>query len=290
MSNSFLIDEIPEYDGDLQEFDEYVNFIDDLWNYMESLMEKRLFIRKIKLKLKGDARLAIQNENFENWSEMKNILQGKLMCSPDSRFILMDKMRNAKQEENESIDAFGNRMIRYKKTYNRSFGGQLSKFIEKENDALARRVFINGIIDSHLRRVVSYAGKETLQEAIAFAVFQTIEFKHLLIEGNIQNECTFCFAKGHTENDCRTKQRQIEYNKHRRMIIISGDHYTNIPKKSSNINPMEWKIMNDYEKLYKNPNVLSNRSKEWNKFMFNNNNNNDHTIDKNIFCGSCNHN
>lgn len=208
-----------------------MNFIevnDILDNFKINDSENRELLMKVSLQLRGEARTA--NANNNNWGEIKtNLLkQFHYLCNRD---ILNSKIENFKQERNETLIQYTEKVRKLLIEKNKSYN-QLTNDQKLEHDRITRKAFVRGISNYKLRDTMQLRGATSLEEAISLSI--ELENENRSTIPNRELFCTFCRFNGHREQECLKKgQPNATMSK-----LIDAMQYLNVQNKTNN-KPME---------------------------------------------------
>ncbi|XP_055308043.1 basic-leucine zipper transcription factor A-like [Sitodiplosis mosellana] len=172
-----------------------------------------------------------------SWEVIKQKLM-KHYAYLSNKEILTSQMENLRQEKDESLSKYVERIRQLQKDRNSTYSF-MSDDLRKEHDRIARRAFINGLRDSKLRNIMTIRGSSSLEDAITHALGAESDSLSQVPRGELF--CRFCRALGHRETDCRNKD--------------SGD---------KSLNPLISAIFQNNQRNF-NQNSNWNRNANWNR-------------------------
>lgn len=196
---------IPEYDGNEKTLDSFIKKIDKLWSYIAEFDEndRIQFLLVLQLKLIDKAADAVQQNEFNDWEEVKNDLIERITPHRNTEKSEL-KLCAIKQQPKEDVETYAQRIEDALDTLNRSFPIENQhEIIKKGNDRKARKTFENGLIDSNLRNKAIARGSDTLKDAVDYVIEQ--ELRHSELKPNAVF-CTYCKRTNHTYENCRARQ------------------------------------------------------------------------------------
>lgn len=128
----------------------------------------------------------------------------------------MHELQEVEQKKDEKISEFAQRIKKLKSQLESSYGDQSIAISRKQNDKLAKECFIRGLNDKTIKTLTFGASHKTLEDAIAFALEKRTFRQDLApIPRSESQNCNFCQGRGHTEDDCRHKQRAMDFYRNR---------------------------------------------------------------------------
>lgn len=193
--------------GKKKTLDSFIKKIDKLWNYIAEFDEndRTQFLLVLQLKLTEKAAEAVQDNQFEDWEEVKTDLRQHITPHRNTEKSEL-KLGAIKQIPNEDVETYAKRIEDALDTLNRSFAPEnQNEIIKRENDRKARKTFENGLMNDSLRNRAIARGCTTLKEAVDYIIEQELRHSELKPMQPIIF-CTFCKRNGHVFADCRTRK------------------------------------------------------------------------------------
>lgn len=188
---------IPEYDGAEKNLDIFVIKINRLWLHIAEYEDgdKNQFMLVLQLKLTDKAAEAVQNNEFEDWENVRDELIENITPHRNTEKSEL-KLSSIRQKNNEDIEMYAKRIQEALDTLNRSFPeNEQNEVIKRENNRKARKSYENGLHDQNLRSKAIAKGSSDLKEAIDYIIEQELRFSELK-PANIF--CSYCKKSNHS--------------------------------------------------------------------------------------------
>lgn len=202
--SSFLrrLKSIPVFNGDTyNNMRDFVDIVDTLYMTILDELEENEFYDQLFLQIRGEARNAIKNIDQTDWETVKRELL-KYFSHLANNDIINSKLENLRQEENESLDVYSERVRKLLHEKNSIYEG-LTEEQKLEHDGMARKFFVKGVSNNRLRDRLLIRRAISLEDVIANA----IEIENDLVN-QLQNDeiiCGYCKLTNHREKDCKKK-------------------------------------------------------------------------------------
>lgn len=261
---------MPYFEGFQKDLD---FFISTCKTYNETVTEAQrpLLLQVIKTKFKGIALAKMEPlTTLTSWAEVKTRLEEKFK-RPNTYEHAQDEITRIHQARNETIEVYGNRFRMAlhrlnKAAENLTESAEGLKVLRDTNEKYAVRKFEQHIHNSELKFWVKMKNCQTLDAAIVVAMEEEDQF-----EVPRRTICNYCNRNGHSERDCRQKQRERNQDfPNRAETSRNNQYYQNRLRSDSNPTPK-----NDYA----NPNGKNSKTQYSNK---NNGNDNRYQPNRNI--------
>lgn len=195
-----IISSIPMFSGKKEEIDGFINTCDV---YMQLVEDGDMLLKIIKAKITGEALSKVSPlSSYNTWELLKNKIKSSLKKKVSLEYAQED-MNNTFQKRDESIEDYGTRIKKKLAKLNDAIK-EISenetelRILRKMNEKSAISKFEQNIKNQTIKVLVSAASKETLDEAIIFAMQ-----KELLENHKVTKRCTICNLTNHTEQFCR---------------------------------------------------------------------------------------
>lgn len=201
-----IITMIPVFEGHQKDLDYFISTCTTL-EAMVKANQKPMFNSIVKAKLKGIALTKMQPLNtLASWDDLKKRLEEKFR-KPLTYEIAQDEISHIRQSRTESIDSYGNTMRLALHKLNKasetlSNEEAARRLLREANEKLAVRKFEQGLYNHNLKLCVGARDFTTLDAAISYALQ-----KENLYRIESRPRCNYCKNVGHSERECRQKQR-----------------------------------------------------------------------------------
>lgn len=202
---------MPYFEGFQKDLD---FFISTCKTYNETVTEAQrpLLLQVIKTKFKGIALAKMEPlTTLTSWAEVKTRLEEKFK-RPNTYEHAQDEITRIHQARNETIEVYGNRFRMALHRLNKA-AESLTESVEglqvlrDTNEKYAVRKFEQNINNNELKFWVKMKNCKTLDAAIVVAMEEEDQF-----EVPRRIFCNYCSRNGHSERDCRQKQRERNQN------------------------------------------------------------------------------
>lgn len=196
---------IPEYDGAEKNLDIFIKKVNKLWLHIAEYddNDKNQFLLVLQLKLTDKAAEAVQNNEFNNWENVRDELIEHITPHRNTEKSEL-KLSSVRQKKDEDIEAYAKRIQEALDTLNRSFPeNEQNEVIKRENNRKARKSFENGLFNPNLRSKAIAKGSTDLKEAIDYIIEQELRFSELKPSNNLF--CTYCKKNNHLIDQCRLR-------------------------------------------------------------------------------------
>lgn len=260
ISLDVLIKLIPEFDGKPDDLHTFIDRVSDAVKLCNP-KQKSIILTFIKAKLKGNAQVPILNNDFTSWDQLKRKL---IETYSDKKSFAQAQLelQNTRQYANELISAYTQRI----ETCIRRLINTLSLEIDERPDdgqieiikKMGLSAFINGVRPEY-RLILRSRDPLTVQQASKIAQNEelTLKLQNLHVSYNRTNHhnnsqnnsprrvnfvekfCKYCKRKGHTIEECRTRERnnRTRPNNYNHMDRKPNYNYNPSNYNSSNYNP-----------------------------------------------------
>lgn len=147
---------IPVYSGENSDINNdleiFIKCCEKVYECLVGDQEIELFLRLIPTKLRGRAFSVLCGETFQNFSELKNLLNDKFSENKPYR-VLVDELRLIHQIPGETVSSFGSRIFRsYQVCKKRAEGGPRNcEALLFDLEEVAINTFLGGLLDPNLR-------------------------------------------------------------------------------------------------------------------------------------------
>lgn len=131
---------IPEYKGDEKGLDIFIKKVNKLWTHIAEYEEndKNQFLLVLQLKLTDKAAEAVQNNEFDDWDNVKEALIEHITPHRNTEKSEL-KLSSIRQKPDEEIEKYAKRIEEALDTLNRSFPEEeQNEVIKRENNRKAR--------------------------------------------------------------------------------------------------------------------------------------------------------
>lgn len=197
---------IPVFSGDVKQLDAFINTC-GVYYKMVTEAQRTDALNIIKAKITGEAlaKAGPFGNDLNTWDLLKTRLKERIK-KPVSLEYANEDLNKVFQKRDETIEDYGARVKTKLKKLNeasRSLTNTAAEMtiLRKANEKQAISKFEQNIRNNTIKVLVSAAGKDSLDECIAFAMQKE------LIEGNKNiRTCGFCGLANHDENSCRKKK------------------------------------------------------------------------------------
>lgn len=202
---------MPYFEGFQKDLDYFISTC-KTYNEMVTEAQRPLLLQVIKTKFKGIALAKMEPlTTLNSWAEVKTRLEEKFK-RPNTYEHAQDEITKIHQARNETIEVYGNRFRMAlhrlnKAAENLTDSPEGLKVLRETNEKYAVRKFEQNIHNSELKFWVKMKTCQTLDAAIVVAMEEEDQF-------DIPRKlvCNYCNRDGHTERDCRQKQRERNQN------------------------------------------------------------------------------
>ena len=217
-----LVNLIPNFEGKSEELEGFLSIVDCLYTEVAEA-DKAKFVLFTKVKFRGKALEAIQeNATVRDWPTLRKLLKEKLKSTVQNIELTKLQFSSISQFHNENLQEYTERVKNLFLLLNKSVPvdcpQELSAYIRKENDSIAKRAFEDGLLDINLARNIVAADLTTFQEAVNFAKKMDFRFNVMtsdqITEQSFRSNfrpnlhcdfCDYCEISGHKEINCRKK-------------------------------------------------------------------------------------
>lgn len=209
-STKEILKMVPKFDGDSKQLKKYINTCEDLWNRVKPGLAQTKFLTVLKHNLTDEAAMLIEDEDdIQTWDEVKELLVKNFKLNYNTS-IAQDVMRKTKQNKNESIQAFGDKISKLLKEIKSAVpDGAEKNWWHNFNEEIACRAFEDGIYNSEIKyRLISEHNK-SLSESIRFATDTEKRLENTNLTENTVKEktfCKYCKKNNHSIENCRLKK------------------------------------------------------------------------------------
>lgn len=214
ISYADIKDLIPKFDGEKKSLDEFIQIVDSLASQLTEEKDKKLFNLSVRSHLTNRAFNSIRHLQVATWAQIRQSLKDKL--NPLDATTCYNALTHAKQTQNESITDFAMKVETLLTNLNRSStidaNEETRKFVQTNNEKLAKRAFENGIMNFQLKTLIIAKNKNTLESAIKEALDLDSSGDYSNKEKKLSKICKFCKKKGHSEEDCYKKKSKSAEN------------------------------------------------------------------------------
>lgn len=207
ISLSDAVNGITEFDGNMRNLESFINSC-NLYNTIIPVDHRASLLSVIKSKIIGDAYNKVQPlDDINNWDALKRRLRDKLRKTVSFEYAQQD-LSGVFQQGKESVDQFGERVkgklrVLNDTTRNMSNNENELAILRKANEKLAIAKFEQNLNKESVRILTSAANKDSLDEAIAYAMQ-----KELVLKTKNTVKCDFCGMTNHDESTCRRKKNE----------------------------------------------------------------------------------
>lgn len=191
---------IPKFNGEsYAQLKEFMEVSESLYISCDNEAEETEFYQQMLLQLRGEARTVVTSINNPDWEKIKGKLL-KYFSYLSNKEILTSQLENARQEENESLNAFADRVRRMLREKNATYSF-MTEDQKQEINRMARKSFSKGVLNRSLRNRLVTRGTTSLEDAIAYA----IEAENDSINDISPTElyCRKCDRSGHRFKDSK---------------------------------------------------------------------------------------
>lgn len=191
---------IPKFNGDnYAQLKEFIDVTESLYISCNNESEENELFEQILLQLRGEARNVVLTLNNPDWQTIKNKLL-KYFSYLANKEILSSQLENARQEENETLSAFADRVRKLLREKNATYAF-MTEDQKLEYNRVARRAFSKGVTNNSLRNRLATRGATSLEDAIAYAI--EAENDSLNNIPSVDLFCRKCRRNGHRLKDCK---------------------------------------------------------------------------------------
>lgn len=191
---------IPKFSGDsYAQLKEFIEVIESLFISCFNESEEDELYQQILLQLRGEARNVVLALNNNDWHSIKNKLLTYFAYLANKE-ILSSQLENARQQENETLSAYADRVRNLLREKNATYAF-MTEEQKVEYNRFARRAFSKGIADRGLRNRLITRGASSLEDAIAYAI--EAENDNINDIPAIDLYCRKCNRNGHRLRDCK---------------------------------------------------------------------------------------
>lgn len=205
-----LVTEVPSFSGKEMPLNQFTEKIDEMFTLLDEQTDKNKLVKWIRVKLTGRAKEVVTATNANTWDQIKTALRSE-MLQPISTQSASKQLSRLRQNENESIEAFGERVKKLLSLLNNSYAPTISAAalieIRTENAKMAQTVFEDGLNNTFLKMGVMNAQKTSLADSIHEAMDKEPRWTRNRgsKDGKTHKSCNHCGKPGHIEEDCRLK-------------------------------------------------------------------------------------
>lgn len=196
---------IPKFNGEsFSQLKEFIDVAETLFLSCTNESELNEFYDQIYLQIRGEARNIIIALNNPDWE----IIRDKLLsyfAYLSNKDILTSQLENARQEQNESLSTFADRVRKLLKEKNATYS-HMTEEQKIEYNRMARRSFSRGVSNLRLRNRLITRGASSLEDAIAYAI--EAENDELSTIPNSELYCRRCGRNGHRLKDCTSSNNE----------------------------------------------------------------------------------
>lgn len=144
------------------------------------------------------------------WADIKLRLNSEI-TPPISKFAARNQLVNAKQKQNETVHEFAKRIKNFLRELNvtscdKVTSNDMKKFIQQENEHLAKQTFEDGLFSSELRIQARTQNKDSLTAAITEAVDNEARI------APSKPTCSHCKKSNHTSENCFSNNNKKKNN------------------------------------------------------------------------------
>lgn len=220
VSMKIALEAIPVYDGTNIPLTQFIEGCEEARDLLPPTAESSL-VRLARNKLRGNARVAIQDARFEKIGDFINYIK-KLYAPAETVYQVQGKLGNIFQKDNENVVSYANRVRilakRIKDAYQNEHGTVTEEF-QKSVEINACSCFKHGLrseIEMRMPAITGFA--ETIAEAVRIekenlarmglrnqkAYRETGRFEHNRVNQVVSEilVCQLCKRKGHAADTC----------------------------------------------------------------------------------------
>lgn len=191
---------IPKFSGDsYAQLIDFIEVIESLFVSCLNESEENELYQQILLQLRGEARNVVLALNNNDWYIIKEKLLSYFAYLANKE-ILTSQLENARQQENETLSAYADRVRNLLREKNATYAF-MTEEQKLEHNRFARRAFSKGITDRSLRNRLITRGAASLEDAIAYAI--EAENDNINDIPAIDLYCRKCNRNGHRLRDCK---------------------------------------------------------------------------------------
>lgn len=149
--------------------------------------------------MRGEARNAVMTLNNPDWDTIKAKLLNYFTYLANKE-ILTSQLENARQEENETLSAFADRVRKLLREKNATYA-YMTEEQKLEINRTARKAFSKGLFNRSLKSRLVTRGASSLEDAIAYAIEAENDFITDIPLSELY--CRKCNQNGHRLRDCK---------------------------------------------------------------------------------------
>lgn len=211
---------VPKFDGKVEDVLKFVRF-GDLYHRSLNEAGKAEFELFFGTKLLGRAYDLFEFGGFQTWRTFVSAAKEKFL-EKKSTSILMLQLMKLKQEQNENIRSFSERVETLKNQLNeasediRYNNTTAEHHFRIHNEQASLRVFQDGLL-GQMKLLIKARNYGTLNEAIQGALEEELYEKQNGQRNNIQ--CINCNKYGHLANNCWQRNRNLSNNNFNSNIV-----------------------------------------------------------------------
>lgn len=190
---------IPKFNGEsFAQMKEFIDVVESLFVSTNNQSEENELNEQILLQLRGEARNLVLSLNNQNWDSIKSNLL-KYFSYLANKEILSSQLENARQEENESLNTYADRVRKLLRDKNATYS-YMTEEQKLEHNRVARRSFSKGISNLRLRNRLVTRGASSLEDAIAYAIEAENDDMNYIPPAELF--CRSCNQSGHRSRNC----------------------------------------------------------------------------------------